>query len=307
MHNLFSVTNRRRFYAAVTVIVLCVSLCSCKKKEPEPEPEPYDPYAGMVQVSNGKGGTYWITPSEILPVSSFTAEDFTSEGGFVTYSGTAYKALKGIDVSEHQQEINWDAVAASGVEFAVIRAGYRGYTSGSLNEDAYFRRNIEEANRLGLKVGIYFFSQALDSKEAIEEANYLLDLISGYSIDLPVFFDWEPIFEGDDIRTEEVTGEEMTECCLAFAQTIESAGYTPGVYFYRSQGYYDYDLDRLSKLVFWSSAMGGNPDFYYAHSFWQYSYTGKVDGISTDVDLNLMFEAVPASAQTPAPSAEGTE
>lgn len=303
MHSLFSVTSRRRFYAAVIAIALCVSLCSCKKKEPEP----YDPYEGMIQVPNGAGGMFWIKPSEILPVSSFTSEDFTSDGGFVTYSGTACRAYKGIDVSEHQQEINWDAAAASGVEFAIIRAGYRGYSTGSLNEDMYFRRNIEEAKRLGLKVGIYFFSQALDSKEAIEEANYLLNLISGYSIDLPVFFDWEPIFEGEDIRTEGVTGDVVTECCLAFAQTIESAGYTPGVYFYRSQGYYDYDLDRLSKLVFWSAAVGDSPDFYYAHSFWQYSYTGAVDGINTNVDLNLMFEPVPLPTQAPAASADGTE
>lgn len=295
MHIKINALGRRRFYAALLALTVCLTLCSCRK-----EPEPENPYEGMIQVPNGTGGTYWIKPSEILPVSSFSAEDFSSDGNLVTYSGTACRACMGIDVSEHQQEIDWEAAAASGVEFAVIRAGYRGYSSGVINEDRFFRRNIEEAKRLGLRVGIYFFSQATNEREAIEEANFLLDLIAPYAVDLPVFYDWEPITGDEDVRTEGVTGDVVTECCLAFAQTVESAGYRPGVYFYRSQGYYDYDLDRLSKLTFWSAAVGSSPDFYYAHSFWQYSYTGTVDGIEGSVDLDLMFEPMPDTA-------EGTE
>lgn len=274
--------------AAVLCLGMCLVLGSCRKEAEEE----YDPYEGMVQVRDGMGGEMWVKLLESLPVSVFSQEDFSAADGFVSYTGSDFIAHRGIDVSEHQYDIDWDSVAASGVEFAVIRAGYRGYSQGGLNEDPYYRYNISEAKRTGIKVGVYFFSQALDTNEAIEEANFLLGLLEGYSIDLPVFFDWEPIHGVEDVRTEGVSGDVVTECCLAFAQTIESAGYTPGVYFYRSQGYFDYDLERLSKLMFWSAAIGDYPDFYYDHRFWQYSYTGAVPGIEEGVDLDLMFERV---------------
>ena len=279
--------KKNRVIIVVMLAAVSVLLCSCHR---EKEPEEYDPYAGMVQVPDGAGGMLWIRPSEILPLSPYSSGDFAADGSFINYTGSEYRAYRGVDVSEHQHEIDWDAVASDGVEFAIIRAGYRGYSQGGLNEDPYFRRNIEEAKRVGMRVGVYFFSQAINTREAIEEANYLLNLIADYTIDLPVFFDWEPIYGGEDVRTEGVSGDVITECCLAFAQTIYSAGYEPGVYFYRSQGYFDYDLERLSNMVFWSAAIGSSPDFYYDHRFWQYSYTGMVSGIEGGVDLDLLFE-----------------
>ena len=97
-------------------------------------------------------------------------------------------------------------------------------------------------------------------------------------------------------RTDGVSGKTLTDCALAFAEEIERAGYQAGVYFYRRLGYYSYDLLSLSHLTFWAAAIGSKADFYYEHSFWQYSFTGSVDGIEGDVDLDLYF--VPAVFET---------
>lgn len=286
MSSLFHRTKKLLLAAALIclgAIILLIVWNSQKSKV-------YDPYENMVQAADGAGGYIWIVPSQVLTAADYPPDDFRRNGEFVTYEGDQYSVLSGIDVSEHQGEIDWEAVKAAGVEFAVIRAGYRGYSQGALSEDAYFDYNISQAERLGLKVGVYFFSQAVNITEAIEEAEFMLELLEGHSPELPVFFDWENISGEAEARTNNVSGETVTECCLAFAQTIESEGYVPGVYFYRSQGYHMYDLDRLEKLVFWSAAPGDSPDFYYDHRFWQYSYTGRVPGVETDVDLNLMLE-----------------
>lgn len=261
-------------------------LSSCKNADP------YDPYEGMVRVPNGAGGEMWITVLDGIEVSNFSSGDFYTDGRYIDYRGEEYTALRGIDVSEHQKEIDWAAVKEDGVEFAIIRAGYRGYGSGTLNEDMYFRQNMEGALGAGLKVGVYFFSQAVNTYEARQEAKYMLELIEGYAISLPVFYDWETVSNVGETRTENVTGSSMTDFALAFCEVIGDAGYEPGVYFYRSLGYMGYELDRLAGLVFWSAAVGEYPDFYYAHSVWQYSFTGRVQGIEPDTDLNIYFERV---------------
>ena len=281
--------NHKRTFLLVLTLILVGSLCSCGA-------EPYvDPHAGMVCVSDGRGGEMWVALYDNIPASSFTADQFHSEGTYIDYNGTQYKALRGIDVSEHQGVIDWQKVHEDGVEFAIIRAGYRGYSEGKLFEDACFKTNIEAAKAAGLKVGIYFFSQAVNTQEATEEAEYLINSIKGYDIDLPVFFDWEQVAGVGQTRVDNVDGTTITDCALAFCSTVETVGYEAGVYFYRSLGYYDYELNRLTNLVFWVGAPGESPDFYYKHTMWQYSYTGTVNGIEGGTDLNLLFEEVPVS------------
>jgi GH25 family lysozyme M1 (1,4-beta-N-acetylmuramidase) len=250
----------------------------------------------MVSVADGTGGQMWVPLYDEVPVSAFSSDEFASDGTYINYIGTQYKVQRGIDVSEHQGEINWQAVRGDGVEFAVIRAGYRGYSEGSLYEDAFFRRNIADAQAAGIKVGIYFFSQAAHETEAEEEAAFLLGLLAGYTLDLPVFYDWERVTGVGKTRVDEVSGETLTDCAAAFCTIVENAGYTAGVYFYRSLGYYDYAIDRLTDYVFWAGAPGIAPDFYYQHTMWQYSFTGRVSGIETETDLNLLF--LPAEADS---------
>lgn len=266
------------------MLVMLFAFSSCRKAPP-------DPHEGMVEVSNGMGGTMWVERHENLPVSNLLGEAFVPAGSFLNYAGTAYSALRGIDVSEHQGEIDWQAVRADGVDFAILRAGYRGYSQGQLFEDAYFRANLEGARSAGLKLGVYFFSQAVSVEEAQEEADFLLGLLEGVALDLPVFYDWEQVAGVGETRTDEFDSGVLTDGCLAFCEAVRNAGYEPGVYFYRSLAYYDYELDRLSDLIFWVGAPGEAPDFYYAHTIWQYSFTGEVQGIGQPTDLNLWFQA----------------
>lgn len=175
------------------------------------------------------------------------------------------------------------------MRFAIVRAGGMYYGSGELYTDDNFIKNIEGAKAAGLRVGAYFFSQAISEDEAEAEAKFVLDLLGDRKLDLPVFFDWERI-SGDTARTDGLDNETLTACAVKFCQTIESAGFDAGVYIYNDTGYYGYDLAQLEDYTFWCVGISTYPCFYYAHEFWQYSFKGTVPGINADCDLNMMFE-----------------
>lgn len=276
---------RAKIYALIPCALLLL-LCACAAGRPAPDA---DPYEGMVQVESGFGTKMWVELYEDVPASPFEPSDFSrNSGGFISYTGSQFETLRGVDVSEHQKEIDWAAVAAGGVDFAMIRAGYRGYSKGGLYEDEYFAANMSGALDNGLEVGVYFFSQAVTPEEAVEEAEYVLGLISGFNVTLPVVFDWENI-DGDEARTDALDGSALTDCAIAFCQRIEQAGYVPAVYAYRYLAYFRYELPRLTGYSLWIGAVGDFPDFYYDHDIWQYSAEGRVRGIDGPVDLNLLF------------------
>lgn len=252
------------------------------------EPEEIDPHAGQVYIYDGFDWI-WMTPLEGVPVNTFTAEDFAPAGEAIAYRGDEFEILRGIDVSEHQLDIDWAQVASSGVDYAYIRVGRRGYTEGGLFEDPYFAANIRGAQSAGLKVGVYMFSQAVTVQEAIEEARFVLERIGAYNISLPIVFDWEKI-EDAEARTAGLTMSGRTDCAVAFCETVKNAGYTPCVYFNRNLGYYGYDLTRLTDYKFWFSLPESSfPNFYYASDMWQYSFTESVPGIGVETDMNLWF------------------
>ncbi len=253
-------------------------------KRPKEEP---DPHAGQVYLYDGFDWI-WMTPLEGVPVNELTAEQF-ADSGPVRYLGSDYEVLRGVDVSEHQWEIDWTQVAASGVDYAYIRLGRRGYTEGGLFEDPWFRRNMQGANAAGLKTGVYFFSQAITVAEAIEEAEFVIERILQYKISIPVVYDWEKVPD-ENARTAELSLQARTDCAVAFCETIRRAGYTPCVYFNRNLGYYGYDLTRLTDYMFWFSLPESPfPNFYYACDMWQYSFTETVPGIQGSTDMNLWF------------------
>ena len=222
-----------------------------------------------------------------VPENSYDAAGFYEEGGFKRYKSDDTLASVGVDVSSHQQEIDWELVAANGVEFAMIRVGYRGYTEGEIQPDDYFVQNIEGARAAGLDVGVYFFSQALDEQEAIDEANYVLEQIKDYPLSYPVIFDWEDIEA--DARTDGMDSVQLTKNAIAFCDTIKQAGYRAGVYFNQRFGYEEFDLESLQDYVFWLAEYNDTPSFSFHFQIWQYCNDGRVDGIKTDVDLNLAF------------------
>ena len=259
-----------------------------------PEPEP-DEHAGQVYLNDGFD-MVWITPFENVPVSTLSPNDFRTVDGVPTYTGTDYFTYVGIDTSEHQWEVNWNA-AAQYLDFAYVRLGYRGYTEGGLFLDPWFETNLAGASAAGLDTGVYFFSQATNVSEAIEEAEFVIDHLRGFRVNLPVIFDWEKIDE-ETARTTGLGELTLTDCAVAFCRTIENAGYDAGVYFNRYLGYYGFDLSRLTDYAFWVSVPGDFPDYYYACDFWQCSFTASSPGVTGEADLNLRFVPVKSDSST---------
>ena len=209
------------------------------------------------------------------------------ENGRMTYADDAVKMYTGVDVSVFQGEIDFQKVKADGVDFVMLRAGYRGYgPQGVINEDANFKKNYENAIAAGLKVGVYFFSQAVSVQEAKEEADFVLSLISGLEITYPVAYDWERI-DYDTARTDGLDNETITDCALGFCDTVAEAGYPSVIYFNRSLGYFSYDLSKVRNHYFWLAEYGASPSFIYDFRIWQYTDAGTVDGISGIVDINI--------------------
>jgi GH25 family lysozyme M1 (1,4-beta-N-acetylmuramidase) len=200
------------------------------------------------------------------------------------------RALLGVDVSHHQKEIDWGRVAADGIDFAMIRVGYRGSEQGTLQEDTYFRDNITSAAAVGVSVGAYFFSQATSEAEAIQEADFVVDALSGAEVTMPVVFDIEDV-EGAASRTRDLTPEQVTSFARAFCDRVSAAGYTPMVYANTRWFVARMNLEDLSSYGKWLAQYFESPAYPYEFEIWQYTNTGRVDGIKGDVDMNLAFPA----------------
>lgn len=203
-------------------------------------------------------------------------------------------AKLGIDVSKWNKEIDWEAVKEAGVEFAIIRCGYRGASTGALVIDPRYEENIRGAIEAGIPVGVYFFTQARDEMEAVEEASMVIRLIEEYDVDYPVFLDSESA--GGRGRADGLDSDERTRAHRAFLQTIQAAGYETGVYASRNWLKDRIDMTRLSDYRIWLAEYADVPtyDEYYYH-MWQYTSKGTVDGISTNVDLNLCYMNIDTS------------
>ena len=230
--------------------------------------------------------SYTVDVLEDVPVFAYDPQSFYLENGRMHSRDNRVKLVHGIDVSAHQGAIDWDKVRADGIDFAILRAAYRGYTAGSLNRDSTFDINIHDATRAGLDVGVYIFSQAISVEEAIEEADYLLEIIAPYEITGPVVFDWE-VIGTKTARTYGLDTETLCAAANAFCRRIAQAGYTPMVYFNPYCGYVKYDLSEIMDYGFWFAQYKNQPDFYYNFQMWQYTSSGRVDGIQGNVDLDV--------------------
>ncbi len=221
---------------------------------------------------------------------TYRADCFIHEGDVLSYAGDErYNYRVGIDVSSFQGDVDWAAVKEAGIEFVIIRLGYRGYgQAGTLCLDKKFIRNIEGAQAQGLDVGVYFFAQAVNEEEAIEEAEFVLQYLEGYELQLPVVYDPESILD-DTARTDDVTGEQFTKNTLAFCERIEEAGYEAMVYSNMLWEAYKFDLAQLSDYPIWYADYEALPQTPYRFSFWQYTNTGRVPGIVGDVDYNIQL------------------
>lgn len=211
--------------------------------------------------------------------------DFQYEGRYL--GCIKADTIPGIDVSAYQGKIDWKQVKESGIGFAIIRLGYRGYETGKLVQDDYAIRNIQGALDAGVDVGIYFFSQAITPEEAAEEAQFILDRIKGYDITMPIVFDWE--YVNDEARTAGLDRRTLTDCYLEFFRVIDEAGYTPMAYFNSYQSRHMMYLHELEEYPFWLALYSDRMTYPYRIDMWQYTCTGRVPGIQGDVDINVYF------------------
>ncbi len=214
----------------------------------------------------------------------------------VIFNSMGEKIAHGIDVSKYQGTIKWKEVAESGIQFAMIRVGYRTMVTGKIQEDSYAKYNIQEAIKHGIKVGVYFYSAAVTEQEAIEEANFVLDIIKGYQITYPVAYDCEG-YQDESNRHANISESRRTDNALAFMKQIAAKGYTS--LFYGSQSHLDeseyWEVDRISSLYgIWIAQYPAKPypatpeaKFSGEYVMWQYTNKGVVSGIGTEVDLNV--------------------
>lgn len=255
---------------ATALVLMAALLVSLNTGRPEPtEPE--------------------TTTSPTVAPNPYGPGDFTyDDQGFLTC--TAGEAILGIDVSEHQQDIDWEQVKAAGIEYVMIRIGWRGQTQGKLTEDTMAQANYAGAKAAGLKIGAYFFSQSITEQEAIAEAEFAMSIIRSWELDMPLVYDWE--YVGSEARTANMDPRLLTDCTMAFCETVALAGYEPMIYFNVYQSEQLLHLQELTAYPFWLAMYTDEMDYPYAVEMWQYSCTGRVPGIETDVDLNLWFPRV---------------
>ncbi len=204
----------------------------------------------------------------------------------------------GIDVAKYQGTIDWQAVSGAGIDFAMIRVGYRANEDGSIAADSNARYNLQEATRAGIPVGVYFFSTAVSQEEAREEAAWVADMICQYPITYPVAYDCEN-FRDEDSRQASLTKEERTECALAFLKAIEDLGYEGMFYASKNDMYLDanWEVSKIQKhYKIWVAQYPDPPypqtpasSYAGEHQMWQYSMNGSVPGIAQSVDLDVAY------------------
>lgn len=233
-------------------------------------------------------GIVYAPIDESLPKNTYDFSQLVKVNGRYEYRVNGQKTgAVGIDVSKYQGTVDWEKVKADGIDFAILRLGYRGYGTGKLMLDEQFEENIQNALKVGMKVGVYFFSQAVSEEEAREETQMVIDNLKDYSITYPVVLDIEDVPEAS--RTSEMTVEETTDMAIAFCETVRDAGYTPMLYANTKWFLARLDLSRLTDCQKWLAQYYTTPFFPYELQMWQYTGSGKVDGITGNVDLNVCF------------------
>ncbi len=241
-------------------------------------------------VYSDSSGYHFVPLSPAIPKNPVDNEGLSyAPNGEISYApGGEVRSIKGIDVSAFQGDIDWTKVAQSGVQFAFIRMGFRGYGSGAMVEDDKWRQNIEGALNNGIAVGVYFFDQAINAQEAVEEAQFILERIAGYNITYPIAIDIETV-DDKNARGMTLTTAERTIVARTFCNTIRDAGYTPMIYGNNYSFFAMLDMNELADVPMWYAFFNTylyNP---YQCAIWQYSSTGTVNGINGNVDMNIYF------------------
>ena len=245
-------------------------------------------HASYIIATDKYGEVHKIKISADIKRHEWDFSNLQTDGNFKNYVDADGSTKKvGIDVSEHQGVIDWATVAAQ-VDFAIIRLGYRGYTTGGMALDAYYTANMTGAAEQGIPVGVYFFSQATTYEEGVEEANFVLSNLGDYALSYPIVLDREDPMS-DDARTNDMSAEQHTQAALGFLQTIQAAGRTAMMYTNRMYYALYLDLEQIYQYPIWFAQYADEPDWPYEFAIWQYTESGTVAGINGSVDLNLQM------------------
>lgn len=292
-----SVKKRNLFLLVISVLILVLVVISVAVAMRGPRTSPVE------VVSKGKDGTLLIDdlndgkmtiPDFDIPTSSYDIDKFTEKDGIITYENG--QSALGINVNQNRGDIDWVKVKESGVEFAMIRVGYRSFKTGLITPDSKFEENMKGAKEAGVDIGVYFFSQAVTDAEAEEEASFVLQQIQGYQVTYPIAFDWEFAIKDDgsineDSRTVNCTGEQITGFVDAFCKKIKKSGMTACYYADKAMGYEKLDLSQLSGYDLWYAEYQKAPSFHYDFKIWQYTSNGEVPGISGKVPINIALKS----------------
>ncbi len=294
--------KKRSPAAMILLFLLIACLCGCsaagaETRAPSSKPAPSVP--SVMEIFTKKatyepmpfvdvhGNEHTAMISSLVPKHEYEKEAFRRDGNTMLYEGKGFRAVQGVDVSRFQGEVDWKQVSEAGYEFAFLRIGFRGYgKEGNLHEDSEYRRNFREARKAGLKVGVYFFAQAVDEKEALEEAEYVLSLLDGEIPDLPVVYDPESIPDSE-ARTYGISGEQFTKNTRVFCDVIREAGLTPMIYANMMWEAYELQMEKLSDIPVWYADYEPQPQTPYHFEYWQYTDSGTVPGIEGPVDLDV--------------------
>ena len=239
-------------------------------------------YSGW-RTENGK--TYYYDQNTHQPVTGIQSID--NKLYYFDASGVQQPATFGIDVSKYQSSIDWDKVKTAGVEFAIIRIGYRGYGSGALVQDPKFEEHFTNARNAGLRVGIYCFSQAVNENEAREEAQACVYVLNGRQLDYPIYFDTEASGAGNG-RADGLGVEDRTKCAVAFCEEVKALGYKPGVYASTTWFRKRLDMSQLSNYYIWNAHynVASSP---IACNMWQGTCTARIPGYGGQIDVNISY------------------
>ena len=241
------------------------------------------------KVKNPDGSEEWVLISPYLPKNEYDFTQLVCQSNIMKYYENGSKiSYEGIDLSEIQDYVNFPSVKKSGIDFVMLRVGARGYGTGQLVLDDYFSDNLKRATDAGLEVGVYFYSQAITQEEAVEEANMVIENLGEYRISYPVAYVMERI-SNDSARTDVLSKSERTAIAKAFLDTIENAGYKTLLYGNKEWLIKQIDMSKLTAYDVWLSQVADIPDYPYRFTMWQYNTSGKVDGVSGYVNLNISF------------------
>ncbi len=267
--------KKKEFWAVFALVSLLLCLTACG------DTTPTETTVSQQTTAETSAETTVETTAETTVL-----REFGYDGDYLTC--LTAESLLGIDVSSFQKEIDWEKVKSAGIEFVMIRVGFRGYgETGVLCEDKFAQKNYKGAKEAGLKIGGYFFSQATTEEEAVEEANYVLELTETWEMDMPFGFDWE--CHTDQYRTAKVGPKTLTDCTKAFCQTLADQGKSVLIYSSPDQSPKELFWEEVSQYGLWLGEYDGELEDPNSVTMWQYTNQGKVPGIKGNADINLFF------------------